>query len=83
MASLKNIQFIGLMPNLVECCSFVPARYKGHEVAINRALHKLGTLGVVGALFLCTSSPDISIGLVAGSFGSHLLGHLLEGFFSA
>tara|TARA_Y100000034_G_scaffold109356_1_gene140602 strand:- start:24 stop:272 length:249 start_codon:yes stop_codon:yes gene_type:complete len=82
MVSLKNIQFIGLMPNLIECCDFIPPKYKGHKVAMNRALHKLGTLGVLGALFLCTSSPDISLGLVAGSFGSHIVGHFIEGFFS-
>jgi hypothetical protein len=82
MVSIKKIQFIGLMPNIIECCSFVPDKYKSHNVFINRILHKIGTLGILAALFMCTSSPDISAGLVAGSFGTHVVGHFLEGFFN-
>ena len=82
MVSIKKIEFIGLMPTIVENCSFVPDKYKGHTVFINRLLHKFATLGVIAALFMCTSSPDISAGLVAGSFGTHVVGHFLEGFFN-
>ena len=82
MVSIKKIEFIGLMPTIIENCSFVPNKYKGHNVFINRVMHKLGNLGILGALFMCTSAPDISVGFMAGSLGTHVVGHFLEGFFN-
>ena len=82
MVSIKKIEFKGLMPTLVENCSFVPTKYKGHNVFINRFLHKIGTLGILVALFMCTSAPEVSVGFMAGSLGTHVVGHLFEGFFN-
>ena len=74
-----KLKFIGFMPNIIECCTFIPDRFKGHTSIINRTLHTLCTPAIISALFFSSSFPDLSTGLVAGSFTLHIAGHLIEG----
>ena len=75
----NRITFTGIMPNLVEACSFIPSKYKSHTTFINKALHAIATPLMISSLFLITIIPEISGSLIIGSFTLHALGHFFEG----
>lgn len=79
---VSRIKFIGLMPNIIECCAFIPDRFKSHETLFNKAMHKLCTPFMLSAFFLSSSLPDLSTSFVVGSFMMHVVGHLFEGLFN-
>tara|TARA_B100000131_G_C17616328_1_gene409849 strand:- start:204 stop:446 length:243 start_codon:yes stop_codon:yes gene_type:complete len=76
---VSRLKFTGLLPNIVEACSFIPSKFKGHTTFINKALHALTTPLMIIALFFVLIIPEISGGLVAGSMLLHFIGHLFEG----
>ena len=75
----SKLKFIGLLPNIVESCSFIPSKFKGHTTLINKALHALTTPMMIIAFFTVTIIPEISTSLIAGSFALHGIGHFFEG----
>ena len=76
---VRNLKFIGFMPNIIECIDFIPSKYKTHNTFINKAMHLLCTPVVVSALFFSSAFPDLSTGLVTSTFFLHTIGHFLEG----
>ena len=76
---VRSITFTGIMPNLVEACSFIPSKYKSHKTFINKVLHALATPLMITAFFLLSVLPETSGSLIAGSFALHIIGHFFEG----
>lgn len=76
------MEFQGLLPAIIECCVFIPDKYKTHNNPVNKFLHQLGTIGIMVSLFLVTASPAVSFSFLLGSLSSHLAGHIIEGLFS-
>ena len=75
----SRLEFIGLLPNIVESCSFIPSKFKSHSTLINKALHALTTPMMIIAFFMVQIIPELSTSLIAGSFALHGIGHFFEG----
>ena len=82
MVSIKNLTFNYIIPDMVEACTFIPARFKSENNVINVLLHKVSVPITLSAFIFVASAPTLSTGLFAGSMSLHLLGHIIEGFTS-
>lgn len=77
-----KLKFTGYMPNIIECCGFIPDKWKTHNTFVNKLMHALCTPVIVGALFFASSMPEFSTMLVSSSFLLHVIGHAFEGIVS-
>jgi len=78
----KRIKFIGFIPNIINCCMFVPDKYKTHNCRTNKILQSTITPLILGALFFSNVLPLFSTELIAGGVAIHIIGQIVEGILS-